>query len=212
MTIPACGNHLASCADGRCRPACRTPSRSSRTSRRSRYSMEPTSAPPATMIISCSNDQAGPDTLVIIYARDRKLLGHRYKLGPAATVVTVGRRAENTITVDSDSISRCHARFEKRAEGWWVVDNDSTNGTFVNDERVPGALLRCGDRVSLGNTIFKFCCDQCGRPIDETGYSTSPIDGLTKAYNRRHLIEQLDTALRRMERPGHPLALVMFDL
>jgi len=160
------------------------------------------------MIICCSNDQAGPDTLVVIYASDRKLVGHQYKLDPA-TVITVGRRGENTIMIDSNSISRCHARFEKRAEGWWVVDNDSTNGTFVNDERVPGARLRCGDRVSLGNTIFKFYCDQCGRPIDETRYSITPIDGLTKAYNRRHLLEQLDAALQRPERP---LALVMFDL
>lgn len=164
------------------------------------------------MIICCSHDQAGPDSLVIIYARDRKLLGHRYELAPATTVVTVGRHAENTIKIDSDAVSRCHARFEKRVEGWWVVDNNSTNGTFVNDERVPGALLRCGDRVSLGNTIFKACCAECGRTIEETKYSTSPVDGLTKAYNRRYLIEQLDTALRRTEPPAHPLALVMFDL
>ncbi|MDC3962661.1 GGDEF domain-containing protein [Polyangium jinanense] len=127
-------------------------------------------------------------------------------------MVTVGRHAENTITIDGDAVSRCHARFEKRAEGWWVVDNNSTNGTFVNDERVSGALLRCGDRVNLGNTIFRSCCAECGRLIDETKYSTSPIDGLTKAYNRRYLIEQLDAALRRTEHPEHPLALVMFDL
>ena len=164
------------------------------------------------MIICGSHDSAGPDTLVIIYTRDRKLLGHQYELGPAATVVTVGRHAENTIKIDSDGVSRLHARFEKRAEGWWVVDNSSTNGTFVNDAQVPAALLRCGDRVSLGNTIFKCCCAECGRPIDETRYSTSPIDGLTKAYNRRHLIEQLDTTLRRTEPAEHPLALVMFDL
>ncbi|MDI1480840.1 GGDEF domain-containing protein [Polyangium sp. y55x31] len=164
------------------------------------------------MIIDCSQDPKGPFALVIIYARDRKLLGHQYELGPGATVVTVGRRAGNTITIDSDSASRCHARFEKRAEGWWVVDNDSTNGTFVNDEQVPEALLRCGDRVRLGNTIFRVCCAECGRPIEETRYTTSPIDGLTKAYNRRHLIEQLDAALRRAERPEPPLSLVMFDL
>ena len=164
------------------------------------------------MILCCSHDPAGPDSLLLIYTRDPKLLGHQYKLDPAATVLTVGRHAENTITIDGDAASRCHARFEKRAEGWWVVDNNSTNGTFVNDERVPGALLRCGDRVNLGNTIFKCCCAACGRLIDETRFTTTPIDGLTKAYNRRHLLEQLDTTLRRTEHPEHPLALVMFDL
>ncbi|MDI1430854.1 diguanylate cyclase [Polyangium sorediatum] len=164
------------------------------------------------MILCSSHDPAGLDTLIVIYTRDRKLLGHPYKLDPAVTVVTVGRRAENTIPIDSEGVSRCHARFEKRAEGFWVVDNDSTNGTFVNDERVPEALLRCGDRVRVGNTIFKCCCAECGRMIDETRYTTTPIDGLTKAYNRRHLIEQLDTTLRRTEPSEHPLALVLFDL
>ncbi|MDI1451024.1 GGDEF domain-containing protein [Polyangium sp. 6x1] len=163
------------------------------------------------MIICCSQDQAGPDNLVIIYTRDRKLLGRCYELG-TATVVTVGRHAGNTISIDSDSASRHHARFEKRADGFWVVDDNSTNGTFVNDERVTEARLRCGDRVSIGNTIFKSCCAACGRPIDETRYTMTSIDGLTKAYNRRHLLEQLDAALRRMEHPEPPLALVMFDL
>lgn len=52
-------------------------------------------------------------------------------------------------------MSRSHARFERRADVWWVVDGDSTNGTHVNDEQVREAPLRCGDRVHIGGTIFK---------------------------------------------------------
>lgn len=159
------------------------------------------------MMIS-SQDQSGPDLLVIIYSRDTKLLGRQYALGSSPAQITVGRHLENTIVLDSDSVSRRHARFEKRADGWWVVDGSSTCGTFVNDEQVQGALLRLGDKVKVGDTIFKL-----GRG-DEQGfidvkYSSSPVDGLTKAYNRRHLLEQVDRELRGA---GRPLALVMFDL
>src|SRR5687767_2023358 len=104
---------------------------------------------------SSSQDQVDPDFLVVIYSRDTNLLGRRYALGPSPAVTTVGRLAENTIVLDSDGVSRRHARFEKRADGWWVVDSGSTNGTRVNDEEVQGALLRNGDRVGVGGTIFK---------------------------------------------------------
>ena len=163
------------------------------------------------MMIS-SQDQSGPDLLVIIYSRDTKLLGRRYALGSSPAEITVGRHFENTIALDSDSVSRRHARFEKRADGWWVVDGSSTNGTFVNEEQVQGALLRHGDHVTVGDTIFKLVRADEQRADDsfiDIEYSSSPVDGLTKAYNRRHLLEQID---RELQGAGRPLALVMFDL
>lgn len=160
-------------------------------------------------MIFCTHDPGTHHALAIIHARDSKLVGHRYELDPSAAVITVGRHRENTITIDSDAVSRRHARVERRAEGWWVVDSNSTHGTFVNGERVPEALLRDGDQIRMGDTFFKLTCALCERAIDQRQYSATPIDGLTKAYNRRYFIEQLDNELRRTERPP---ALVMFDL
>jgi diguanylate cyclase (GGDEF)-like protein len=160
-----------------------------------------------------SQDQAGQEVLVVMYSREAGLLARRYALGSTPLEITVGRGSENTIVLHSDSVSRCHARFEKRADGWWVVDRDSTNGTFVNEERVQGALLRHGDKVRVGDTIFKLIrAEEDERGIVENRYSGSPFDGLTKAYNRRYLIEQIYHELQRAGSPGRPLALLMFDL
>jgi two-component system, cell cycle response regulator len=158
-----------------------------------------------------SQDQV--DLLVIIYSRDSELLGHRYPLEPSPEGITVGRHSENTIVLGSDGVSRRHARFEQRADGWWVVDSGSTHGTFVNEEQVQGALLHPGDRIRVGDTIFKLVSAQeDDRRIVETRYSWSIVDGLTKAYNRRYLIDQINRELVSAGHPGRPLALVMFDI
>lgn len=94
------------------------------------------------------------DSLVIIYAKDAELLGRRYTLNP--TGATIGRGTDSTIMLAGDAVSRCHARLERRADGWWVVDDGSTNGTWVHDEQVRDARLRDGDRLRIGDTIFKF--------------------------------------------------------
>lgn len=161
-----------------------------------------------------SQDQEDPDLLIVIYSRDERLLGRSYALGSFPAVVTVGRHSENTIVLESDGVSRRHARFEQREDGRWVVDSGSTNGTFVNEEQVQGqgARLRCGDRVKVGATIFKLARTDDWRPEDHPRYTFSAIDGLTKAYNRRHLIEQIQRELQPAGGPGRPLALVMFDL
>lgn len=50
------------------------------------------------------------------------------------------------------------------------------------------------------------------RLINEAAYFGSLVDGLTKAYNRRYLFEQIERELQPAGRPGRPLALVMFDI
>jgi hypothetical protein len=93
--------------------------------------------------------------LVILYSRDAELVGERLALGAAPAVTTVGRGADNTFVLAENPVSRSHARFEQRADGWWVIDGGSTNGTFVNDEQVRESLLRPGDRVRIGATILR---------------------------------------------------------
>ena len=66
-------------------------------------------------------------------------------------VVNVGRADYNDIVLNDDSVSTVHAKLQRREGVWVVVDLDSTNGTFVDGEKVsgeapivPGALLRFG--------------------------------------------------------------------
>ncbi|MBN1642901.1 MAG: winged helix-turn-helix domain-containing protein [Anaerolineae bacterium] len=70
-------------------------------------------------------------------------------------VVTIGRAVENEIVITSKRVSREHARVTR--EGWRSVleDLESTNGTYLNDERlVSPTELRDQDRVAIGDVVL----------------------------------------------------------
>jgi pSer/pThr/pTyr-binding forkhead associated (FHA) protein len=69
----------------------------------------------------------------------------------------VGRGAHNDIVIQDESISDSHAKLQKREAGWFIVDMDSTNGTYVGGKRISGesALVGAPD-VRLGGVKFIF--------------------------------------------------------
>ncbi len=70
---------------------------------------------------------------------------------------TVGRGQANDIVIDSNSISRQHARFQKTVAGVFVTDLGSTNKTFVNGVQADGpVLLRNGDVIRFGDVEADF--------------------------------------------------------
>jgi hypothetical protein len=72
-------------------------------------------------------------------------------------VITIGRAVENDVVVTSRRVSREHARLQR--EGWRVILEDlgSTNGTFLNGERVLNPVeLRDEDRIRIGDVTFIF--------------------------------------------------------
>ena len=70
--------------------------------------------------------------------------------------VVVGRAEGCTVTLDDATVSREHAAFVRRDEGWWVVDLNSTNGTRVNGRAAAEHPLQDGDRVTLGDAALEF--------------------------------------------------------
>jgi pSer/pThr/pTyr-binding forkhead associated (FHA) protein len=66
------------------------------------------------------------------------------------TVKTVGRAPRADFIVDAALVSRLHCRLEAAADMLEVIDLSSTNGTFVNNERVGRARLNVGDRLRVG--------------------------------------------------------------
>ena len=92
--------------------------------------------------------QAGVLANVVI--RSGALKGQRVAI--RVPVVNVGRADYNDIVLADESVSTTHAKIQRREGVWVLVDLESTNGTFVDGERVagetplaPGALLRFGD-------------------------------------------------------------------
>ncbi len=154
---------------------------------------------------------AGHDCLVVIYAPHSDQLGKRFALdgGP----VRIGRGDENDVVLRSDSVSRRHAQIETRAGKHHLVDADSTNGTYVNDELVQDRRLSRGDQIKVGDTILKFLSGtDLESQYHETIYRMTIVDGLTGIYNKRYLVEQLDRELSRAARHGRPLTLVICDI
>jgi len=61
-----------------------------------------------------------------------------YKFDLHAALTNIGRGEHNDIAIRDESISDSHAKIQKRADGWYVVDQGSTNGTYVGGRRVQG--------------------------------------------------------------------------
>jgi pSer/pThr/pTyr-binding forkhead associated (FHA) protein len=68
--------------------------------------------------------------------------------------VLAGRHSEADIRLPLPDVSRRHCRFVWVEECWQVIDLNSLNGVFVNDEQVLQAPLQQGDRVRIGGFTF----------------------------------------------------------
>ena len=68
--------------------------------------------------------------------------------------MTIGRSAGNDLVLADPEVSRRHVRVLRRADGFAVEDIGSTNGTFVNGQRISHlTLLQDGDTIDLGDTV-----------------------------------------------------------
>jgi hypothetical protein len=75
---------------------------------------------------------------------------------PLRAVNAIGRDPGNDVVVRDDFSSARHAVVSQDADGWWVEDVGSTNGTFLNGARVTHrASLHFGDEVEVGRVRFR---------------------------------------------------------
>jgi pSer/pThr/pTyr-binding forkhead associated (FHA) protein len=92
--------------------------------------------------------------LVVVHSADRAQHGQRFELGEDD--LTLGRDAANTVVVASDQASRRHARIFVSGGAHVLVDNESTNGTFLNSKLVKEQTLRHGDVLRIASTVLKY--------------------------------------------------------
>ncbi len=71
--------------------------------------------------------------------------------------VTIGRDLTNTVTLDDSSVSAVHASIVAKDNHYVITDLGSTNGTYVNGERINGqAILHSGSEIRIGRTRLMF--------------------------------------------------------
>lgn len=147
--------------------------------------------------------------LIVINGRS---VGKMYKLGEVETVL--GRASDVDVLIDDEGVSRRHAKVEQTEHGPVLLDNNSTNGIFVNGRKVQRHFLEDGDRVQIGSTtILKFSYqDELEEAFQKQLYDSATRDALTGAYNKKYFVDHLKTEFAYCGRHDVPLTLALFDI
>ena len=128
----------------------------------------------------------------------------------------IGRDIAADMSIPEQSMSRRHARVVAEGGAVRIVDNHSSNGTFVNGTRLPpgeAVTLMREDQITLGGVILKFL--PAGaieiRTFTEMERAAN-TDPLTHAFNKRYLLEALEAHVGRAKAQSLPCAIVFLDL
>lgn len=96
---------------------------------------------------------AGAKIRRVIVVAPEEHLGRSHVL---ADEVNIGRAAGCEITIDDTYASQMHARIFRRDDGVFVEDLGSTNGSYVNREKVNRpTVINPGDQLQIGATVFE---------------------------------------------------------
>ena len=88
----------------------------------------------------------------------------------------VGRGAHNDVRLADESVSETHAKLQKRDDGWYVVDMDSTNGSYVGGTRVNGERrIEGSPDLRFGGVKLRFVAAGAGSAADLEGKGTRAI-------------------------------------
>jgi pSer/pThr/pTyr-binding forkhead associated (FHA) protein len=103
----------------------------------------------------------GGEAYLVQISAPRTNADGRHRLGPKPVVI--GRDDDCSILDPDPSVSRRHAIVLLQSDGQFLItDLGSTNGTFVNDARVDSSVLADGDRVRVGNSVYRFLLGATG--------------------------------------------------
>lgn len=127
-----------------------------------------------------------------------------------------GRSMDADTRIASQSVSREHAKIvrveEKDGHHFLITDLDSSNGTRVNNLPVTSTRLRDGDKVLMGDVLFKFVLgDEEDSKFYHNVHRLIHYDQLTGLMTMEAFRRQLDTEIQR-SLPGGRFCLAMTDL
>lgn len=91
--------------------------------------------------------------------------------------VSIGRGEKNTLQIDIKKLSRNHCRVFPASGGWWVEDLGSTNGVWINNERVQKERMQPGQVVRFASVPFRFEIERPDIAVTASAKEESDADG-----------------------------------
>jgi diguanylate cyclase (GGDEF)-like protein len=136
------------------------------------------------------------------------------KLYPLLSSLVIGRGAAVDLQLQGSGISREHCRVLVEAKGVILEDRNSSNGTYLNGQRVRREVLKDGDKIQIGpSTILKFTyCDALEETVAQQLGDLALRDSLTNAFSKRYFLNRLDSEVHYSLRHQSSLSLLLFDL
>ncbi|MCS7064256.1 MAG: FHA domain-containing protein [Methylacidiphilales bacterium] len=98
-----------------------------------------------------------------LIARSSEFPGLSFNL--TQNIHTVGRLEDNDIVIPHPSLSGHHAELSTNGQDYTLTDLSSTNGTYVNEERIDKIKLRSGNIIRFGNVEFLYQSEYSGDGI-----------------------------------------------
>ena len=152
-------------------------------------------------------------SLIVLAGHD---FGRQYFLLRGETMI--GRDEDCAVRLNDFRVSRRHAKItgdpgNQSGPYFKIVDLDSSNGTFLNDQRIKEAVLTDGDRINIGHTVFKYAIrDIVEVEYEDRIYRMATTDALTGLLSRDYFLQQYNDTFHRSERYQRPFAVMMIDI
>jgi diguanylate cyclase (GGDEF)-like protein len=134
-------------------------------------------------------------------------------------VVTLGRALEADIRLNDSRVSRLHAQIEiETIEGspsptFRIKDLGSTNGTLVNGQIVNEAIITHGDKILIGDQLFRFeLLDEIDQEFQQQIHRLIGHDDLTGLLTSKSFFTELRREAARAEEQNQPFCVLMMDL
>jgi two-component system cell cycle response regulator len=168
----------------------------------------PSQGPPTALSFPPERANAAPRPHLLILSGPE--LGRSVELDNQP--LEIGRDQDCALTLTSEGVSRKHARVQLIFALYFVTDLGSTNGTFVNDERVTMAQLKDGDQIRMGDAVLKFVVNQHEVQYTKRALDLATTDALTGVANKQQFDVSFQKALQQAEKSGHALSLILLDI
>ena len=170
--------------------------------------------PPSAVITQDAETLAPQQMRAVLTSASIDDTGRTTVLEPGCAV-TLGRHPSCTLALRAPTVSAVHAEVQHVGGSYVLLDKGSTNGTFVNDQRLGSAhALRNGDTIRLGPTVllrFSLMSDDEHAAVTRL-YEMAVHDRLTGLYNRNFADERLDSEIAYASAHGTTLAVILVDL